>query len=531
MRRFLTFLLILLSGISPLCCEENPSFIAPTFEKRWKEAVHPKAEGTNLVGRIVIDDKQSGINQGTWIYVKKALDYYREKKPLFIILELNTPGGEVFSAQQISDALKEFDTQESIPVVTYINNWAISAGVMLTYSTRFITTVKDGTMGAAEPVIQGESGEMKTASEKVNSALRADFASRARFFDRNPAIAEAMVDKDLILVMRKGQIIKLDSESSLVTTGPDPDIVISPKGKLLTLNAEEMMRYGVADMLMLPEKLTPMTKEEKSLGSFPGDKMLLFKQPQFRDIPRVYIDTYQMDWKTRLFVFLNHPIVSSILVMGLLFGAYIEFTTPGATLPGTVSFLCLFLIVLSSFALEIGNFLELILVLTGIGVIIVDVFFLPTFGFLGILGALSFFIGLAGLLLPGLHDFSFEWESKTVNAAGALVIERLGWLALGVVGAAVLALFFSRKINPERFKRLVLMGHEQDDYRAWSHLAYPAKGSLGVTLTTLRPAGKVEVAGKQYDALSRGAFIEKGNRVTVIGFDSGALIVVEQKEL
>lgn len=139
-------------------------------------------EGSNVVGRIVIDDRTSGISQATWIYVKEALEFYKKNRPIFIILELNTPGGEVYAAQQISDALKEMDVQEKIPVVAYINNWAISAGAMLAYSSRFIGTVKDGSMGAAEPVLQGEGGKMESASEKVNSAIRTDFANRASFF-------------------------------------------------------------------------------------------------------------------------------------------------------------------------------------------------------------------------------------------------------------------------------------------------------------------------------------------------------------
>ena len=110
------------------------------------------------------------------------MDHFKETKPIFVILELNTPGGEVFAAQNISDALKELDTQYQIPVVCFINNWAISAGAMLAYSCRYITVVKDASMGAAAPVIASETGEMKEASEKINSALRTDFANRAAFF-------------------------------------------------------------------------------------------------------------------------------------------------------------------------------------------------------------------------------------------------------------------------------------------------------------------------------------------------------------
>jgi membrane-bound serine protease (ClpP class) len=308
------------------------------------------------------------------------LEFYKKQSPIFIILELDTPGGEVFAAQKISDALKEMDTQYNIPIVTFINNWAISAGAMLAYSSRFITVVKDGSMGAAEPVYAGEGGKMETASEKVNSALRTDFANRARFFDRNPLIAEKMVDKDPILVLRHGSIIRLENESQIRLTGPDVDIVISPKGKLLTLNAVQMMDYGVADLMLSPAKLSEITPAEQKAGQWPAGKMLLFQAPFFSTIPQATIQSYQMDWKTRFFVFLATPLVSSLLFMGLIIGAYIEMNHPGLSLPGSIAAICLFLIVLSSFSLEIANWLELILLLTGLALILTELFVLPTFG-------------------------------------------------------------------------------------------------------------------------------------------------------
>ena len=174
-------------------------------------------------------------------------------KPAFIILELNTPGGEVYAAQRISDALQDFDTQYNIPTVAFIDNWAISAGAMLAYSCRFIGIVKDASMGAAAPVfISG--GAMEAAPEKINSALRSDFSNRAGFYNRNPLIAEAMVDKDIILVVRHGEVVKLENEEQIELSGPDPDIVITTKGKLLTLDAKAMLEYGVADFAVMPQR-------------------------------------------------------------------------------------------------------------------------------------------------------------------------------------------------------------------------------------------------------------------------------------
>ena len=488
-------------------------------------------EGPNNIGRILIDDRTSGINQSTWLYVKAALDYYKKSKPIFIILELNTPGGEVYAAQEISDALKELDIQYNIPVVAYINNWAISAGAMLAYSSRFIAVVKDGTMGAAEPLVQDSTtGKTEIASEKVNSAMRADFASRARFFDRNPFIAEAMVDKDNILVLRKGEIIKLNSESQLQTGEPDPDKVISFKGKLLTLGADKLIDYRVADILVPPTKTLPITPEEQQMGRWPADRSPLFHQPFFDQIPGAVIDTYQLDWKMRLFAFLASPVVSSILFMGMMFGLYLEFSSPGLGLGGSLAATSLFLIILSSFALEIGNWLELILLFAGLGVIIVELFFLPTFGLLGFVGLVFFLIGLFGMMLPGLNSVSFEYDTHTLNAAGIIVVERLAWLCGSFVATMLAIAVLARYVTPQiaSWSRLVLKGNEQVGYIAGDSASQlPSKGVKGIAGTTLRPAGKVIIDDVWYDAISTGNFIEKGESIIVADLD-GSNVMVEK---
>ena len=227
-----------------------------------------------------------------------------------------------------------------------------------------------------------------------------------------------MVDKDMIVVLRNGHIIKLDKEEQIRATGLSPDLVISSRGKLLTLKAEDLMKFGVADMLLLPVQMPTITAEEKEKGQWPANKMLLFHYPYFDTIPNATVETHIMDWKTRFFGFLAHPVVSSLLFMGLMLGLYMEISSPGASLPGSVAVICLFLIVLSSFAQEIGNVLELILLLVGLVTILVELFVLPTFGLLGFAGVLCFLAGLFGLMLPGLDKVSFEWSSSSFNAAG-----------------------------------------------------------------------------------------------------------------
>ena len=481
----------------------------------------------NIIGHIVIEDQGSSINQSTWLYVKKALEYYKETKPIFIILELNTPGGEVYAAQKISDALQEIDTQLNIPIVAYVNNWAISAGAMLAYSCRYIVVAKDASMGAAEPVIEGADGKMEAASEKINSVLRADFANRARFFNRDPLIAEAMVDKDLILVVREGKVIKLDNESQIISS---TDKVLSPKGKLLTLDAEQMIQLKVADLSIPPTKVTPITESEKELGKWNAGQMAIFHQPFFDQIPDAFIDSYKMDWKTKFFAFLSLPLISSLLMLGLTIGFYMEVSSPGFGLPGTIAVTSLFLIALSSFSLEIGNWLELIFVLMGLLVILLELFVLPSFGFLLFIGIILFFAGLFGMMIPGFQAVDFDFDSFSINPAGHFVLSRLLWLSATLVVSFFSIILIARYITPKitGWNHFVLKGNEQTGYTSHEHLkSLPKLCAKGIVFATLRPAGKVIIEDELYDALSESSFIEKGEAIRVTGLDAGTLIVTK----
>lgn len=515
----------------------TPLKISPkNLAERFAEFVDVPEGKPISVGHIIIDDRKIGINEGTWLYVKSALDAYKKSKPSFIILELNTPGGQVYPSQKISDALKEMDTQYGIPTVAYINNWAISAGAMLAYSCRFIVIVKDAAMGAAEPVLQGAEGNTVTASEKVNSALRADFSNRARFFDRNPLLAEAMVDNDMILVFRHGKIVKLERQEDIRLKGSHPDRVITNKDKLLTLDSEKLINLGVADLLVQPVKLEPITEKEKEEGKWPASKVLLFQQPPFDILSGAIVDSYQMDWKVTFFAWLAHPMVASVLFLGMLMGFYMEFSSPGFGLPGGVATVCLTLIILSSFALQAVSALELILLCIGLLLLAVELFVIPGFGVVGIAGILFMLTGILGLMLPNLDAVDFDTTTGTWNAAGEVFIERLAWLSGAFVMAIVLMFVWAKYFMTQftLFQHLVLQGSEENSSEGYqagiASRDLPSVGAQGFAATTLRPSGKIEVEGTLYDAMSASSFIEKGEKIIVVRIESGKPIVDPQSE-
>jgi hypothetical protein len=53
-------------------------------------------------------------------------------------------------------------------------------------------------------------------------------------------------------------------------------------------------------------------------------------------------------------------------------------------------------------------------------------------------------------------------------------------------------------------------------------------GHIGVAVTPLRPAGRVDVNHRIYEASSEGGFIDTGSRVEVVGRGGFALVVRER---
>ena len=434
--------------------------------------------------------KDHPIDQSTLLYVKFSLDHFKKEGVSCVVLKLNTPGGEVFAALKIVELLKDLDKKDHIPVIAYIDNWAISAGAMLAYSCRYIGITEAASMGAAEPVLMAEEGKMESASEKINSALRAEFANLANLWGRNPDLAEAMVDKDIILVMRDGKITRLNDESQIRKKGSSPDIIISDKGKLLTLNTSQMEKYGVSDF----------TTGDLATYSF------------FADMPDKEWVSYS-NWKIDFFALLLHPAVVSILTMGLLLGIYLEVQNPGMTFPIIMGLSCLALILLGKFSMETIGWIEGIMLGLGLVLILLELFVLPTFGFLGIVGIVLAVGGFIMLTLPHFNTVTFfpHW-----NLAAEAVVQHLAWICATLVISGVLIAFLSKKM----MKRFILIGEEKAEPSC-----VPQIDQAGTTLTDLFPSGKVIIDDKIYDAITEGTFIEKGSEVVVMRQEGSQLYV------
>jgi membrane-bound serine protease (ClpP class) len=309
--------------------------------------------------------------------------------------------------------------------------------------------------------------------------------------------------------------------------------VISPSGKLLTLTAGEMEEYGI------------------SSGTI-SDLQALFEELEIDTTLEV-----APSGADQIVGFLSSAAVTSMLLTIGLLALYLEISSPGFGLPGTVAVLAFAVIFFSGGLLGTLGSVELILFLLGVVLLVVEIFLIPGFGVAGISGLLLMSIGLIlsrqGFVLP---ESDWQWEIFFQNLAVVF-----GTFALSFILMGVLMIFFPRI---RLFRRLILSTTSGGGVQETDGFAVPAGadkgpggdtarpprdggadagatdtssaetggpkvGDTGTVKTKLRPAGRIEIDGENYSVVTDGEWIEPGEEVKVIEV-AGNRIVVERSE-
>ena len=150
------------------------------------------------------------------------------------------------------------------------------------------------------------------------------------------------------------------------------------------------------------------------------------------------------------------------------------------------------------------------LALMGIILIFVEVF-MPG----GVLG------GLGVVCLVASMAISFVKYEAAGLAISAVV----------VVSCSVASYIVALKILPRTsLGRGLFLKETQEGFDTHKDELDALVGKRGVTLSMLRPTGKVEIDGDRYDALTTGEFTDPGVTIVVAGIESNQLVVETASE-
>tara|TARA_B100000945_G_scaffold8024_1_gene6532 strand:+ start:63 stop:1415 length:1353 start_codon:yes stop_codon:yes gene_type:complete len=401
-------------------------------------------------------------------YTKLMLEEVEKKDYDMIIIEMDTYGGALNDADDIRTRILDFDK----PIYSWINKDAASAGALISIACDSIYMSSGASIGAATVV----TADGNAAPDKYQSYMRSIMRSTAEAKNRDPNIAEAMVDQD----------VKIDS--------------LSQEGKVITFSTSEAIKNGFceAEINSIDELMNHLNYDNYEINKF------------------------QLSSTENIISFFLNPMISSVLILIILGGIYFELQTPGVGFPIMAAIIAGILYLTPYYLNGLAENWEILMFLVGIILIGIEIFVIPGFGFFGILGLLFTISSLVLIMVNNdFLDFTFVFPTELFNATGSVL--------LAVLGFIVLLFFGGVKISESQYFKKISLDNIQDSDKGFTSKINNNDiiGKKGKSFTILRPSGKVIIENKIFDASTSGEYIDKNKNIEVVE-NEGTSIKVKQ---
>lgn len=490
-----------------------------------------------------------------------------------LVLEIDTPGGEVGSMMEICAAIEA----ATKPTVAWVNRDAYSAGTFIALACREIVAVPGATMGDAAPIAMGPGGLQSmgaTERAKLVAPLLALLVNSARRNGYSEEFVQGFVQLgvELWLVERSdtGERRFVGVAEYRYLFGADPPVgrpalaggvggtrsprraapasgaaqgstdfkpagrmaptVVSDVNKNLTQRRTQR-DFTPADVgkWNLVEKVS----DGSGLFTLKNDDLLAYgfssgtvanEEELKRFFAAQNVQRLDLEWYEVLARWLDKPVVKGVLIVLFLLGLFVEMTHPGIVLPGLIAMLALGLLLAPDILLGAGGWWQVIAVVLGILLIALEIFVLPGLGIFGIIGLVLLFGGLLGTFIPpgGTFDTGERGSSSLLYGVATLVISTaVALIAMYFIGKhfgrlpflSKLVLKDAREVGGATASVFAALGPDSGAAGAGSAVR---AGDEGVAITPLRPAGRVTINDEVVDVVTESGFIAAGQGVRVV---------------
>ena len=360
--------------------------------------------------KIYVVPVQDVIDLGIPSLVSRAISLAESNNADMIIFDIDTFGGRVDAATQIKDSI----SSTNIETIAFINRRAISAGSLISLSCDKIYMTDGATIGATSVVDMSGT----KVSEKSQSYMREEMAATAEKSGKNPNIARGMVDEELSF-----EYLVVDGDSLKVD-----DIEGRKEGKLITLTTELALKYGIADGKgeTIEELLSSLEIDEYDI---------------------IIVDE---NWSENVVRILTNPTVSSLLTTFGTIGVISELYSAGWGIGGTIGIICLTLALGAGYLTQLASSTDILIILLGIILLLVEAVALPGFGIFGITGIIILFYGFYLLLIPDIPVGPEIYSEALDGFSWAIVVGIFGIIfILRLIGKSA---FFQKLVSSDTNK-------------------------------------------------------------------------------
>jgi membrane-bound serine protease (ClpP class) len=318
------------------------------------------AQSTKSVYLIPV---KQGIEQGLFKFMERAFMEAETNEADAIVLEIDTPGGEINAAGSIGKLIRE----AKLPVVALIVDEAFSAGTYIALNADTIVMTPGSVMGSAAPI--DLTGNM--AEEKIVSGWSKKMTAAAKLNGRDEKIAEAMVN-------------------------PNVEIPgLSPKGSILSLDARSAQKVGYADFLA--DHLDDALEQTGYAGA-----SVVSVEPNIGE---------------KVARLVTNPLITPILLTIGLAGVAMEVLIPGFGIPGVVGVGSFGLYFFGHYIAGFADWLHIVLFVLGVILLLIEIL-VPGFGIFGAIGVVSIMSGI----VMAAYDTGYGLQSLGIAFLVTLVV-------------------------------------------------------------------------------------------------------------
>ena len=459
------------------------------------------------------------IDRGLYESIKRRTNEAMAQKAAYLIYEIDTFGGDLYSADNISSYFLH-EVNPKVHTIAYISKKAISAGAMISVSCEDIIMKEKTTIGDCAPIILG--GKLEGVErEKIESFTRAAFTNAAQANGYPEALLKAMVTRQLeihrVKNLETGEYEFFETKDlpkDEETYDLENKELVVKDDELLTLTASDATKYGIARAEVKDLQGVLDFLAERDGVAFPNEPIV-----------------FKTNWSEEMVRWINSPAIMAVLVMLAMLGVYVEFNTPGLGLPGLVALICVVIIVGSKFLVGMANWVEVAVFVIGIILLIIEIFAIPGFGIAGLTGILCIMLGVFGMLIKNPPD-RLPWPKQEFGGWES-VVDGLVGISLGFAAFLVLVWLFAKYLPKMQFlSGLVLAPFTKGSQMSVSMTSTGQTtdvqirvGDVGQVVSPLRPAGQVRFGSAVVDVVSRAEFLENGVTVSITEIHGNRVIV------
>lgn len=474
--------------------------------------------------------------------LKRRIEEARAAGAKVIVFELDTPGGLVTSAIAIADLIKQLT---DVKTVAWVNPNAHSGGAMVAVACEEIVMARSSRIGDSQVIFGGPQGVQAVPEDlqpKAYTPVVAEFKASATLRGYSPVLAEAFVipEREVWWLenTETGERDFFFREEKIRRAG---DVHDDPWSTPAVRPWKPVEKYY--DLLLDREVplVQPIVRSDQLLEMSPSlayaygfSRGIVTGESELKDRYQLSsIQRFEPSWSEALAFWLTLPYVRAFLMIVIMLGAYVEFHTPGVGLAGLVALIALAIFIGAPYLTGLAGIWEILFVVAGIVLILVELLVLPGFGVAGITGIVLLLIGLLAsfappepgrsfpIYFPSMKDTIDGLKQGVAVMASSMVISFAGMVTLSRYLPKIPYLKRIVPENPTPSEVLV-----DDPYYGAARI-----GDLGESVGPLRPAGKARFGSLLVDVVSEGDFISaqtpvevverRGNRVVVRPWSRG----------